>query len=264
MKHLHGLYILAIIALFPIQGTAQTLKSEQRIERVRNEHPIGEMTPLFERRNFIPKDINRKILTYFLFRPVEPYPLDLKFPLIVVLHGAPGRADAASSLITEDMKTAFPAFILVPVLSKTSIWVDTQQSGKSYEALYDLYGLIRDLSSTMQIDSGRVYVIGCSDGGTAVFGGAYLFPDLFAAGIAISGTWQPQFAPKMTRMPLWAINGAADDVIPPGGSRDTIAAIRQLGGKAHYTEVPDMGHNCASPSLYTPEIWSWLFRQSKP
>lgn len=264
MKRIYVLYILLTAALIPLQVMAQNLKPEQRLEKIRNDAPMGEITPLFERKAFIPQDTSRKILTYFLYRPAEPYPRDLKFPLVFVLHGAPGRAYGAESLTSDDMKTAFPAFIVVPVLSQTSHWVDTKQSGQKYEALYDVAALAKDLISSQQIDPKRVYIAGCSDGGTGVFGSAMLFPDVFAAGLAISGAWEEQFAPKMTTMPLWAIHGANDEVIPPSFARNTVAAIQKNGGKAYYTEIKDMAHNCPSKNLYTPEIWSWLFRQTKP
>lgn len=264
MNRIWILYILFIAALSPLPAAAQNLKPEQRLERIRNESPMGDITPLFERKAFIPKDGSRKILTYFLYRPAEPYPRDLKFPLVIVLHGAAGRAYGADSLTSADMKTAFPAFIIVPALSKTSLWVDTQQSGKKYEALYDVAELVKELMASQQVDPKRVYIMGCSDGGTGVFGSALLFPDLFAGGLAISGAWEEQYAPRMTKMPLWAIHGALDDVIAPSFARNTVAAINRNGGKAHFSEIKDMGHNCPSADLYTPEVWSWLFRQAKP
>ncbi|QQG35631.1 MAG: hypothetical protein HYS17_08910 [Micavibrio aeruginosavorus] len=264
MKIRIALFILAFTLLPPASSAAEALKPVERLEKIRNEYPLGEVTPLLEKRVFAPTNNQRKILTYFWHAPAQPYPEGLLFPLVVVLHDSSGFAFAAESLVRDDMMRAFPSFIMVPALSEKSVWADPQQKHDKYEALLDLAELTKTLVFRFKIDPQRIYVIGCAEGGTGVFGSALLLPDLFAAGIAISGEWNERFAPKMAKMPLWAIHGAEDKLVPPDANRNLIAAINKNGGKAYYTEVKGMGKNCPSESLYTPEIWSWMFRQSRP
>lgn len=240
--------------------------------KVRNQLPLEEFTDKYERKNFPPAEKGRKALAYFWFQPAPPYPEGLTFPLVVVLHGATGKSYAGKFLITPAMQMAYPAFILVPAIPEDSVWAQTKPmtlpdgrtvASMGYEALPDVVALIKDLQSQYPIDGRRIYVMGCSEGGIGTFGAVRHYPDVFAAAVPLAGAWMPEDSPQMTKVPLWAFHGAKDSVIPAYLSRDMTTLIHQYGGKAYYTEFPDMNHQCPSPQFYSPQMWEWMFRQIK-
>lgn len=239
---------------------------------MRNGQPLEELTHLYQQKEFPASTKGRKPLAYFWFQPEPPYPAGLKFPLVLVLHGKPGKAYAGKYLISPQMQIKYPAFVLAPALPQTSTWAMTKpitladgrvMGSNAYEALPDVVALIKSLQTQYPIDAKRIYVMGCSEGGVGTFGAILKYPDVFAAAIPMAGAWNPEDAPHMTKVPLWVFHGAKDEVMPAYLSKDMATLIHQYGGTAYYTEFPDMNHECPSAQLYSPQMWEWLFKQTK-
>lgn len=259
-------YVLASLAFWCVlTGLSFAAEAGSPLKRtnIRNEQPMAEFTALFERKLFEPRDKKLQDLTYFWFQPAPPYPEGLKFPLVLVLHGAPGNSYAAKFLVAPQMQKAYPAFIVVPVLPERQLWAGSHPAAAKGEGIHDAVALIMDIVAKYPVDINRIYVIGCSDGGTGTFGAVTYYPDLFAGAVAIAGSWNPEQAPKMTGVPLVAMHGADDRVIPPDSARDTIGLIKQYGGQAFYSEFPGQGHNCPAAHYYAAQTWDWLFSQKK-
>ncbi len=201
-------------------------------------------------------------LTYYWLEPAPPYPPGVKFPLVVLLHGAPGNAYAAKYFTDPQMQLQNPTFVVVPVLPTWQRWGDPGGLKKN-DALEDIVNLIEDAKKKYPIDPQRIYVAGCSEGGIGAFAAARYYPDIFAAAIPMSGMWEPIDGPNMTKVPIWALHGAKDKVFPAGMVSDTVEMIKSYGGHAFYLEFADMDHACSSPALYTPQVWQWLFSQKK-
>jgi len=244
---------------------------------------MDEMTHFFQRKDFTVTHAEKQFfqqgkdvhydLTYFWFQPEgAPYPPGLKFPLVLILHGTPGNTYAGKFLITQKMQLDFPAFIVAPVLQTGWTWANPLQieghpeiSVKPHlvEALPGAVQLVASLAQQYPVDTSRIYVIGCSEGGTGAYGAVRDYADVFAAAVPISGVWGLRDAPKMTQTPMWAFHGALDSVLPADNASNLNAKIKQSGGNAIYTEFPDMGHDCPSPRLYSQVMWKWLFSQHK-
>ena len=235
-------------------------------EKPRNELPAGEKTAIFAKKTARVENGYKKSLTYFFYEPATPYPEGLKFPLVLVLHGGTGNAYAAQYLTADRMLYAYPAFILVPVLPKAQLWAYPDLKAQTLDSKYglgDAVALINDLLPKYPIDRSRIYVVGCSDGGTGAFGAARYYPDFFAAAVAISGGWHPQDGAQMTKLPLLVIHGAQDTVFPVAHTSDTVKMIQSYSGPAVYKEYADMGHECPAPRLYSSRLWKWLFAQQR-
>ena len=246
----------------------------KKAELLKNDQPMDEVTPGFERKVFAAKEKKRKALTYFWYQPQPPYPEGLKFPLVVVLHDTTGKAQAAKSLVAPAMQTAFPAFVVVPALTATSVWANPTKpivqndgkvlSGAWYEAIHDTVALIKTLPAQYPIDKRRIYVIGCAEGGMGAFGAVLHYPELFAAAVPINGAWSPEDSPHMTKTPIWALHGANDDVMPPYLSKDMVSLIHEYGGPVFYSEMPGLKHDCSAKQFYAPQMWDWMFKQARP
>lgn len=250
----------------------------------RTDAPLETLTRFYTRKDFTVKGKASDFLwdqegnlqydlTYYWFQPEgAPYPKGLKFPLVLLLHGTPGIAYAGEYLIQSKMQLDFPAFIAVPVQQKGWLW-DSPKQFQGYpdakvppHAMRGLAGavqLVKTLVAEYPVDTSRIYVVGCSEGGFGAFGAALKYPDIFAAAVPISGGWTFSDAPQMTKLPLWVFQGGIDTAVQPSLPRTLTGLIKQHGGSVNYTEFPNMGHDCPSPSLYTVAMWKWLFSQHK-
>jgi predicted peptidase len=254
--------------------SVQDIFNRDVIEVPRTGEPVGQAGPFYERKEIGIQEENRKhLFTYFWMEPHKPYPEGLKFPLVVVLHDAPGKAYAGEHLAQSEMQIAYPSFVMVPVIPAGSLWAFPASLPPGYEHMEPLVGtrqmlpyvvtMVRNAMAQYPIDPSRVYIMGCSYGGFGAFGAARDYPDLFAAAISISGGWSAEDTPRLNKIPLWAIHGRRDENVPVSFSRDVAELIAQYGGLVHYTEIPDMGYDCRAPQLYGKAIWEWLFRQKK-
>lgn len=233
--------------------------------------PAGEYTRFFEKKSLrVNSGLVDLHLPYYWFAPSKPWPQGLRFPLVMVLHGAPGNAYAAQYLIQRDMQIHYPAFIFVPVLPNGMTWYEPastpQGSAHDKERPKGLPGAMQALAQIVRdypVDISRIYVIGCSEGGVGAFGAIKEYGELFAAAVAISGGWAPQQAGFLKKAPMLVMHGAQDTVIPPERSRDVSALARKMGAPLEYVEFPQMSHNCPAPELYSPSVWRWMFGKKK-
>lgn len=246
------------------ESSKQSVTSFKRIVP-RMAQPMGKHTNLFQKLQFPGKN---NLYTVFMREPARPWPLNVKFPLVVFLHGASGRVYGTDHLISDDMAYKYPAFVIVPVLGGGTYWaLPTKISGdprpqlNEQYALNDVVSMIQQIATSYPIDTTRIYVVGCSDGGTGVFGAAQYYPDVFAAGLALSGSWDPEEGINMTDMPLWIMHGQYDSIIPAEQTKALAEIIKSRGGPVHFTEFENMEHECGSPLLYSEASWKWLFKQ---
>lgn len=242
-------------------------------EGARTSLPIGDLTKFYQRKEFVAEDAKRShTLTYYLYSPPGPYPVGLKFPLVLLLHDVHGKADAGQFLIAGDTPVSHPAFIVAPVLPFGKKWAMPQDfpelTGfeplpRAREGLRDAVQLVDKLKASYPVDPARIYVVGCSEGGFGAFGAALRYPDLFAAAIPIDSGWTALDAKGFAKVPLWIFHGSQDNLYSPELSRSAASYIKAYGGRVNYTEVPNVGHDCDSSQFYRPTLWDWLFAQHK-
>lgn len=242
----------------------------------RNDQPMENLTALYEKRQVTlsgPDQRNHE-LTYWWREPSRLAKPDEYFPLVVVLHGSPGKAYAAKYLATEPVRTQHPAFVLVPVIPQDALWSFPEKLPPEFMStlggslslrhmLPYIAEIVQGMKTQYPIDPRRIYVIGCSQGGWGAFGAARDYPDIFAAAVSISGGWTPEDSPKLIRIPILAIHGRQDENVPAAFSRDVVSLIKQYGGPALYAEFPEMNHQCPASELYSEALWNWLFKQYK-
>lgn len=280
-----GAGLAAAIFLFPEQqqkpaATAQKKAAVPAVYRKdvpRTTTPMASVTRLFEHRIFKVQEENGggHDLHYYFYQPEKPYPPDLKFPLVLVLHGAPGNGYAAQALVEQAaMRLGYPAFIVVPVLPADKTWsfppsfpedVPLKQYfiGKEQD-LPDTVDILRELIARYPVDPDRIYAVGCSEGGVGVYGALRNHADIFAAGVAISGLWSPTDAANLTKRPLVIMHGGLETEAPAEMARAVAEQIKRHGGSVQYVEMAGMNHFCPSPVFYGVTTWNWLFAQKKP
>lgn len=227
-----------------------------------NERPMQSKTNRFDRKHIIVPDgfFTGHQVNYYWYEPDYTSHKDEKFPLVVILHGGPGRAYAGKYLTNSDNLSRYPSFIFVPMLPTRSLWAYPKfMLGVKMELPY-VVSAIKELKTQFPIDERRIYVVGCSNGGYGVFGASLDYDDIFAGGIAMSAHWNEGDANKMTTMPMMITAGAYDTVIDTELTRNMFSALDLVGAPIKYKEY-DFGHNCPSKRLYEDEMWKWLFAQ---
>ena len=223
----------------------------------------GGATSAFEVREF--QASNKQTLRYSLFTP-KNIAAGEKLPLVLCLHGAGGNTEAAKVLAAPEQQRKHPCFIVAPACeSKQSRWVigtfrnNPDQRAVEPELMEALDALLRDAA----IDPDRVYLTGQSMGGLGTWGLIVAHPDRFAAAVPVCGTWEPNDAAKIAKVPVWAFHGAKDPTVPVEGSRRMIDAMKAAGGSPRYTEYPDVGHGSWNAAYATTEMWDWMFQQRR-
>ncbi|WP_099467073.1 prolyl oligopeptidase family serine peptidase [Konateibacter massiliensis] len=179
-------------------------------------------------------------LKYASFTPKAASSEEGSNPLIIWLHGL-GEAgenpliaiygNKVVNLATEEIQTCFGetgAYVLVPQC--TTMWMDydgtetwndkvEKSDGKSYytEALM---GLIEEyVESHPEIDTNRIYIGGCSNGGYMTVNMIINYPDYFAAAYPICEAYSAKWltAEKIEAIkdvPIWFTHAKTDGTVP--------------------------------------------------
>ena len=217
-------------------------------------------------------------LPYRIYIPFN-YDASKSYPLLVNLHGAGLRGnDNMSHLKIIDaalFRTDLPlddAIIICPQCPENERWVDSAWARGSYSIsstpesneLKAVVELVKELMNTYPVDTNRVYACGFSMGGFATWDLLMRHSDLFCAGIPMCGAGDPTQADTLKNVGIWAIHGALDPTVPVSGSRDMAQALEAAGATNFtYTELPENEHDVWTYTYGNPDIFTWLFAQTK-
>jgi predicted peptidase len=218
-------------------------------------------------------------LPYRILSPSEAKP-DVKYPLIIFLHGAGERGDdnsrqthhGGSQFLNKDNRERFPAFVVFPQCPNGRRWVEVnwgeaashKQPEQPSEPMSLVMKMIPSLLTSLPVDPSRVYLMGISMGGFGAWDLAARQPGWFAAVVPVCGGADSSTAPLLVNTPIWAFHGDEDNVINVNRSRIMVEAIKQAGGAPKYTEYPDVSHNSWFKAFAEPELLAWLFAQQRP
>ena len=127
--------------------------------------------------------------------------------------------------------------------------------------------LISHVEADCAIDSGRVSLTGHSMGGTGAWAVALAYPKTFSAVAPLSGSVQvtEQNLRKLENLPVWAVVGEADTIVPPDSSRKMIEQLSERNPEAKITELPGTDH-FGVPELYLDSetgLLDWLIAQKR-
>lgn len=214
-------------------------------------------------------------LPYRLLRPAKEEKGKL-YPLVIFLHGAGERGTENETPLVHGVKEfvkvreSHPCFLIAPQCPEGKRWVEVDWSLKSHEMpaepsdpMKSLVELIDQLGTKLPIDKKRIYVTGLSMGGFGTWDLLSRYPERFAAAVAVCGGADEAKAVQIAKTPVWAFHGAKDGVVIPDRSRHAVEAVKKAGGKVHYSEYPDVGHDSWNRAYADPSMMKWLFEQSR-
>jgi len=200
----------------------------------------------------------------------------VSYPLIIFFHGS-GERGNDNKIQVKHIKDLFlnssniknyPAFVIAPQCPENKRWVESSWTVSKHvmptkisDPLKLTVTLIEELKEKYPIDQTRIYVVGLSMGGFAVWDIMCRYPGKFAAAVPICGGGDIAKAGLLKDIPIWAFHGSNDKVVKVTLTRNMINAIKASGGKPKYTEYQGIGHDCWIKALKEKGLLEWLFNQ---
>jgi predicted peptidase len=139
----------------------------------------------------------------------------------------------------------------------------------------DVVAVIDQVCARDRVDVNRIYLTGISMGGYGVWDLALHHADRFAAVVPISGggSWLEALnaldgtaphAGDLLRLPVWAVQGAKDDIVPPEEGRRLANALTKAGNtRVRLTIDPERGHDVWNSFYADAEFYDWLLAQRR-
>lgn len=198
------------------------------------------------------------------------------YPLVLFLHGAGERGTdnaaqlkhGVTAILDGAKKLNQPCFLIAPQCPPDIWWapikhdtMNLSDAGKPNKMLEAVLALVDDTTKKQPIDPKRFYVTGLSMGGFATWWLLGRAPERIAAAVPICGGGDPAQAAKFKDVPIHAIHGEADPVVPVRTTREMISALEKAGGKPLATYYPGVGHDSWTQAYNDPALIRWLFDQ---
>lgn len=194
---------------------------------------------------------------------------DQELPLIVVLHGRGDRPRIPGHVLAQDA----PVRVFLPrapdrLGEHGYTWLATWSKSGDIELLTrSLAGRVDELAPAIEAfrelrpTRGKPVLVGFSQGAIMSYGLVARHPQRFAAAFVIAGWLPPALRPERleegVEYPyIHAAHGTADDTVSIEGDRDTVQALRALGLRVGWTEVPGLDHRVTRE--VGTQVRSWL------
>ncbi len=206
-----------------------------------------------------------------------------KYPLVVFLHGLDERGTDNKKQLThggklfanDSLRSKYPAMVVFPQCPETAFWayqkVPKLGAGLTLPAKAAqtdveeaLKALIDACAEMPNIDPSRIYLVGISMGGMAVFDLVSRYPNTFAAAVPICGSIAAGRLGAKSNTAWRIFHGGNDKVVPPAGSRRAKTELENAQAKVEYIEYPKVGHGVWFKVFDRPDFLEWIFSQSLP
>lgn len=250
-----------------VKHAADTLATKQRKAEIRSID-----NRLFETGSS--KGTTQTVLQYRLLKPENK---QKKQPLVIVFHGSDAIGNNNSSQLSilaklwalPAISAKYPAYVLAPQFpSRSSNYVMDKDrnvlTSVPQANLQTALQLIDSLKTVLNIDTQKIYAIGFSMGGSSVINALSARPDLFAAGVSISGIPQFEQLSKLRSTPIWLMHGNLDTENPYNSDERFYKELNTTHNRARFWEFDQVEHNDIFSTLILGDnIPKWLFQHKK-
>ena len=196
-------------------------------------------------------------LAYLVHYP-KNYAEGKRYPVVFLFHGAGSRGTNINTLKNNSF------FKVAGKYNYEFITIAPQCHEDSWVELWENVRLLVDEVLAMDFcDSCRVYAVGPSMGGYAVWQIAMSMPHVFAAIVPLCAGGMYWNARRLKNIPVWAFHGVLDEVIDYRDSEKMVDAVNACGGKAKLTLYPALGHEIWNETYSNKEVFEWLLSHSK-
>ena len=119
-----------------------------------------------------------------------------------------------------------------------------------------------------RLDPERIALTGVSQGGHGAWMIGARHPDLWSCLVPVCGYGRAHTASRAWRLPVWAFQGAQDDVVDPREPQAIVAELarraREAGRpEARLTLYPDLGHGCWAAAYADSSLPGWMLAQKR-
>jgi predicted peptidase len=115
------------------------------------------------------------------------------------------------------------------------------------------------------VDRQRIYVTGLSMGGEATYRFALQQPEMFAAIAPLSAYLSsPLDMKRIKDVPVWAIHGADDTLVPLSVGRKPVDALIKAGGNIRFSVLANHDHDVWTDTYSDPQFYDWLLQHQRP
>jgi poly(3-hydroxybutyrate) depolymerase len=198
-----------------------------------------------------------------------------RWPLLFFLCGTGDRGDNVFLLAKASPyrfireRADLPFIIVAPSLRDCAGF-------RSFPVPY-LEGALREILADYRVDRTRIYLTGISMGGEAVYRLALHHPETFAA-IAPLAAALPGHIPgferenatikdiplsRLKNLPIWAIHGADDQLVPLSAARSTVAELKKAGVPINFSVLSDHDHDVWTDTYGDPNFYQWFLKYKK-
>lgn len=226
------------------------------------------------------KDSNGITMSYASFSPETT---NEKSPLIIWLHGGgeggtdpsiPIIANRAANYASDQIQSYFEgAYVLAPQCP--GAWMHNSEGVTTHGQEDDVYNkglmelITNYVSANPKIDTDRIYVGGCSNGGYMALKLILLYPDYFAAGYISALAYQSQYITDeqiqlIKDVPIWFVHSKDDGTTIP--AKTVVPVYNRLieaGAKnvhfSFYNHVTDITGFFGGKNYYYNGHWSWIY-----
>lgn len=200
----------------------------------------------------------------------EGYRPDARYPLLVSLHGSGERGtdnvaqlrNGLDTFTSSVFRARFPCIVVAPQAPRGATFGGSWYGGPS--PLQDVVmAVVRELAGRRTVDPLRIYGVGFSMGAIGLLDMLVRHRGVFAAGVPIAGDLDAAHADALLGVPLWAVVGAQDHLVPPTAVRAAVARLQAQGSPAQLLDVAHAGHDVWRAAFGHGPLWEWLFAQRR-
>lgn len=203
---------------------------------------------------------------YLIFVPLD-YTPNKKWPVVMFLHGAgqkgtdgirPAIAGLGTALANNPQQPFIALFPQCENMSGRHLTCWLADSEDSQRAL----AMLREMEQEYSIDPQNRIISGWSMGGYGAWSLGAAYPELWAGILSISGGQTEKEVPLQaladSKIPVWAVHGAQDNLISADAHQQMVEQLNTLGGQGTFTLVEEAGHGVWQYLFSDPKVMNWL------
>ena len=204
--------------------------------------PIATLVSLARHESAAPSDVQEQLLPpgnrrYTIAIPAG-YTGEQPAPLVLALHfGGPVTPFYGKGMLTTIVEPALRelgAIIVAPDCNSDG-WTNPRSEA-------DVIDLLDYVQETYNIDPQRTLVTGYSMGGIGAWHLAARYPDRFVAAVVMAGAPPPDALDIEWNVPIYAIHGREDTVIPFEHTQTRITRLQDQGIPVEFVVLKDVSH----------------------
>lgn len=205
---------------------------------------------------------------YVVFIPAN-YRADKPSPAILFLHGAGERGKDNRMQLTAGLAPfvhartkTFPFVVVFPQCESSEARILEAWQANSPDGRRALLAL-EDTQKRYTIDPKRIVLSGWSMGGYGAWSLGMAEASRWSAVVPLAGGGDTSKVAALKDVPVWAFHGANDKLVKPKDGREMVDALNAAGGKATFTELPDVGHYLCDSVYGNDSLIQWMLDPQK-